>query len=143
MSDITIKTYTTPCKSRSGNYSDGTTVVQSSGSVSYIGSGGSSVDIVKELGTDTLSDANVFSSLRTIKEITDRGHTHANKSALDNLTQTVIDNSHTHANLEDLNKISFDADRYLYVSQYETGTDGNETLVKEKSKAGLADKAKG
>jgi len=49
---------------------------------------------------------------------------------------------HTHANLEDLNKISFDADRYLYVSQYETGTDGNETLVKEKSKAGLADKAK-
>ena len=98
MSDITIKIYTTSCKSRSGNYSDGTTVVQPSGSVSYIGSGGSSVDIVKELGTDTLSDANVFSSLRTIKEITDRGHTHANKSALDNLTQTVIDNSHTHEN---------------------------------------------
>lgn len=106
MSDITIKTYTTLSKSRSGNYSDGTTVVQSSGSVSYIGSGGSSVDIVKELGTDTLSDANVFSSLRTIKEITDRGHTHANKSALDNLTQTVIDNSHTHSNKSILDGIT-------------------------------------
>ena len=99
---INIKTYTTPCKSRSGNYSEGTTVVQ--GSTTVVG-GGSSVDIVKELDTTTLTDANVLSSKRVLKEISDRGHTHENKAVLDNLTQAVIDNSHTHTNKATLDEI--------------------------------------
>jgi hypothetical protein len=99
---IDIKTYTTPCKSRSGNYSEGTTVVQ--GSTTVVG-GGSSVDIVKELDTTTLTDANVLSSKRVLKEISDRGHTHENKVVLDKLTQDVIDNSHTHTNKATLDVI--------------------------------------
>jgi hypothetical protein len=75
---IEIKTYTTPCKSRSGNYSEGTTVVQ--GSTTVVSGGGSSVDIVKELDTTTLTDSNVLSSKRVLKEISDRGHTHSNKA---------------------------------------------------------------
>lgn len=49
---------------------------------------------------------------------------------------------HTHTNLDDLNKISFDKDRYLYVSQYEDDANGNETLVKGKAKSGQSDTAK-
>ena len=79
---ITIKTYTTPSKSRSGN--GGSSSVQGS---STIINGGSSVDIVKELDTTTLADINVLSSKRVIKEITDRGHTHANKELLDKIDQ--------------------------------------------------------
>ena len=103
---IDIKTYTTPCKSRSGNYSEGSTVVQ--GSTTTINNAGSSVDVVKELDTTTLTDNNVLSSKRVLKEIADKGHSHDNKAVLDKLTQSVIDDSHIHANKELIDKIDQD-----------------------------------
>lgn len=103
---IDIKTYTTPSKSRSGNYSEGSTVVQ--GSTTTINNAGSSVDVVKELDTTTLTDNNVLSSKRVLKEIADKGHSHDNKAVLDKLTQSVIDDSHIHANKELIDKIDQD-----------------------------------
>lgn len=45
-----------------------------------------------------------------------------------------IGDGHTHANLKELDKISFDANRYLYVTRYE-----NDVLTKGKAKCGTAD----
>ena len=45
-----------------------------------------------------------------------------------------IGDGHIHANLKDLDKISFDDEKYLYVTQRE-----NDVLVKDKAKCGTAD----
>ena len=45
-----------------------------------------------------------------------------------------LGDGHTHANLKDLDKISFDDEKYLYVTQRE-----NDELVKDKAKCGTAD----
>lgn len=70
-SDIIIRTRAIPVKPRSKNYPAGTVVAPVGGNSggSTIISGGSGVDIIKTNDVRSLTDRNVFSSLRTLAEI--------------------------------------------------------------------------
>lgn len=75
MSDtILIKSKAIPSNPRSKNYPAGATVIRSGGGgdTTVVTGGGSSIDILKVDDLRSLTDRNVFSSLRTIFEITSR-----------------------------------------------------------------------
>lgn len=73
MSDILVKSKAVPSNPRSKNYPAGSTVVRGNGGgTTVITGGGSSVDVLKVDDMRSLTDRNVFSSLRTLTEILSR-----------------------------------------------------------------------
>lgn len=52
-----------------------------------------------------------------------------------------VGDGHTHSNKADLDKLSTDSDRYIYVEQLEDDGSGNVSNVKDKAKSGYSDEA--
>lgn len=68
MRKVAIISSTAPAKPRSEKYPVGASVTRTSGGSSIIQGGGESVDIVKKDDIKSLTDKNVMSSLRALKE---------------------------------------------------------------------------
>lgn len=73
MKQVTIRSKTIPSNPRSGNYPAGSVISGGGGGNTTItGGGGSGVDIVKQSDSESFTDSNVLSSLRTMLEIRSR-----------------------------------------------------------------------
>lgn len=88
MKEVNVTTRTTPARPRSGNYVQGTVVSGGGGGTTVIS--GETVDIVQTEDTKTLTDQNVLSSARSVREFIQREGSQKIKALIDFLNGLLI-----------------------------------------------------